>query len=483
MIAAIYARKSTRQDVADDAKSVTRQIENARAFAIGKGWIVPDEHVYTDDGISGAEVGKLRGKQRMLDAIRSGRAPFKALVVQSNDRLSRRDGDEAFSELKAIDGAGGEVWFYSDGQRFTHGDLASNVTGFLKGEFAAEFRRAIAKKTSEAMEQKARAGHVTGGRAFGYDNVPVVVNGKRSHVERRVNRADAAIVIRILQLYDDGHGYTSIAKLLNDESAPCPRAQRGRPQGWSSSSVREVLRNERYAGILVYGKTKKRDSSGEIKPMSRPESSWLVTKDETLRIVPEALWSAVCAKLEIASKRYEGQPRRAARKHILTGVLKYGTCGAGYEAVTRAHGNGRKTFYGCSAFQRKGGKVCPNNATIAAERLEPAIVDALREQVLSERRIAAIVDRAARHAENATSVEQVATFRTRLKQIETEQARLVSAITQGGEIEPLTAALHARQRERDKLANEIERLAAPDPLPMNVAIFSPSGSSRFYCRC
>ena len=34
MIAAIYARKSTDQSgVADDAKSVTRQIETARAFA------------------------------------------------------------------------------------------------------------------------------------------------------------------------------------------------------------------------------------------------------------------------------------------------------------------------------------------------------------------------------------------------------------------------------------------------------------------
>ena len=39
MIAAIYARKSTEQaGVADDAKSVARQIENGRAFAAEKGW-------------------------------------------------------------------------------------------------------------------------------------------------------------------------------------------------------------------------------------------------------------------------------------------------------------------------------------------------------------------------------------------------------------------------------------------------------------
>ena len=39
MYAAIYARKSTEQaGVADEQKSVARQIEHARAYAVGKGW-------------------------------------------------------------------------------------------------------------------------------------------------------------------------------------------------------------------------------------------------------------------------------------------------------------------------------------------------------------------------------------------------------------------------------------------------------------
>src|SRR5262249_48867224 len=45
MIAAIYARKSTGQHVADDAKSVVRQIANAKAFALAQGWTVKDEHI------------------------------------------------------------------------------------------------------------------------------------------------------------------------------------------------------------------------------------------------------------------------------------------------------------------------------------------------------------------------------------------------------------------------------------------------------
>src|SRR5687768_6099755 len=56
MIAAIYARKSTDQStVADEAKSVTRQVDHARAYAAKHGWTVDDRCIFVDDGISGAE--------------------------------------------------------------------------------------------------------------------------------------------------------------------------------------------------------------------------------------------------------------------------------------------------------------------------------------------------------------------------------------------------------------------------------------------
>src|SRR5215471_13452730 len=71
MIAAIYARKSTEQNgLGDEAKSVTRQIEHARAYAERKGWTVAEEHIYTDDGISGALFGASRpGLARLLASL------------------------------------------------------------------------------------------------------------------------------------------------------------------------------------------------------------------------------------------------------------------------------------------------------------------------------------------------------------------------------------------------------------------------------
>ena len=45
-IAAIYARKSTEQNgVGEEARSVTRQLDHAKAFAEAHGWHVAEEHV------------------------------------------------------------------------------------------------------------------------------------------------------------------------------------------------------------------------------------------------------------------------------------------------------------------------------------------------------------------------------------------------------------------------------------------------------
>jgi DNA invertase Pin-like site-specific DNA recombinase len=87
--AAIYSRKSTDQaGVSDDQKSVARQIEHARAYAASKGWTVDDQHVFIDDGISGAEFANRLGFLRLMNALKP-RAPFQVLVMSEESRLGR----------------------------------------------------------------------------------------------------------------------------------------------------------------------------------------------------------------------------------------------------------------------------------------------------------------------------------------------------------------------------------------------------------
>jgi DNA invertase Pin-like site-specific DNA recombinase len=77
MIAAIYARKSTDQSgISDEQRSVARQVEHSRTYASRKGWQMIDEHVYVDDGISGAEFANRPGFLRLMNALKP-RAPFR----------------------------------------------------------------------------------------------------------------------------------------------------------------------------------------------------------------------------------------------------------------------------------------------------------------------------------------------------------------------------------------------------------------------
>ena len=169
MIAAIYARKSTDQSgMADEAKSIARQLENARAFAVRKGWIVAEEHVYSDDGISGAEFAKRPGFLRLMNALKP-RPPFQVLIMSEESRLGREQIEVAYA-LKQLAQAGVHVWLYLEDRERTL-DSPTEKLLMSVSAFADEMEREKARqRTYDAMLRKVKARQVTGVRVFGYDN-------------------------------------------------------------------------------------------------------------------------------------------------------------------------------------------------------------------------------------------------------------------------------------------------------------------------
>src|SRR6478672_9380505 len=200
MIAAVYCRKSTDQHgVSDEQKSVARQVEHAAAYARRKGWSVSDEHTFVDDGISGAEFANRPGFLRLMNSLKP-RPPFQVLVMSEESRLGREAIETAYA-LKQLIQAGVRVFFYLEDRERTLDSPTDKIMLSLT-TFADELEREKARqRTYDAMLRKAKAGHVTGGRVFGYDNVEILgADGQRSHVERRINDAEANVVRRIFEL-------------------------------------------------------------------------------------------------------------------------------------------------------------------------------------------------------------------------------------------------------------------------------------------
>ena len=490
MIAAIYARKSTEQNgVADAEKSVTRQVDHATQYAAKKGWTVADAHIYQDDGVSGAEFTTRPGFVRLMNAL-TPTPPFQVLIMSEESRLGREAIETAYA-LKQLVTANVRVFCYlTDAERTLDSPIEKGMLALqaMSDEMEREKAR---QRTYDAMLRKAKAGQLTGGRCFGYDNRPVVVTdatgeARRSHVERVVNEAEAVVVRRIFALSAQGYGLTRIAKQLNEEGVLSPRAQQGRPRGWAPSSVRAVLYRDLYRGELVWNRTKKRDQWGQSRRSRRPEGEWVRQVVEEWRIVSDEAWQAVHDRLDANRKRYlrqtdgrvMGRPPATGTKYLLAGFLTCGCCGASLEARSRSHGKRRVVFYGCSAYHRRGKSVCANSLTVPMAATDDAVLSVVEDAILRPEVVEAAIEKAVEQLTVTTAASRRPALEADLATVERELTRLTGAIATGGELPALLDAVQDRERRREALRCELEVLGTSEPVVLDRAALRKNLESR-----
>jgi DNA invertase Pin-like site-specific DNA recombinase len=444
MIAAVYARKSTEQNVSEDAKSVTRQLEHARAFATERGWTILEE--YVDDGVSGAIATKLTGRARMLAAAADEK--FSVVVVRDVDRLSRND-EELPGIIYSLRDTGVEVWSYADRARVDTRTAMSRGMLTMKATFAAAEREAAQQRTREAMRGKASRGHVAGGKVYGYRNVR-----HGDHVEREIVEAEAVVIRRIFHEIIDGRGYARVAQGLNADAVPCPRGQR-----WAMTCVREMVFRELYRDRLVYGKTRWEYRRGRKFKVRTPESEWIVSDAPALRIVSEELWQAAHARIGRTRQAYlrttggklYGRPETGVEsKYLLSGFLVCGACGGGMHVIRRSSQRGRRALYfACNNWRVN--HACRNSMSVHTAALDAAILKALRDDVLTEDVVEAVVTRTialARLEPDEHAARRLSLLAER-QRLEAEIRNLTEAVATGaGALLSLVAALKDRERQR-----------------------------------
>jgi site-specific DNA recombinase len=455
-IAAIYARKSTDQAVADESKSVTRQVEHARQYAVTKGWTVDDGSIFVDDGISGAEFDRRPGFVRLMDAVKH--PTFNVLIMSESSRLGREAWETGYA-LKRLLKAGVRVFLYLEDRECTV-DTPTDKLMFSVLQGVDEMHRALASQRSvDKALQLARAGHVTGGRVFGYDNVRI-----DSHTERRINETEAAVVRRIFELAAVGVGQKRITLLLNEESAPAPRAQQGRPTAWAHSSVHEVLFRELYRGSIVWNRTRKRNRWGEKEWSDRPATDWLTVEAPQLRIVDEDLWTTAHGR--IASSRQPGGPLPVGRpktrepRYLLTGFARCSCCNGGLHVRSQQGGSpGRRIrarFYACTTHFSRGRTVCGNDLRLRIETIDQAVMDRIGEILtpsLADEVIVAVRELLERHEADPRAAAD-----SDLAALERQIANLTDAVAMGGNLRALVARLQQLEEARNLLAMQREAL-------------------------
>ena len=473
VIAAIYARKSTEQSgVNDEENSVTRQIEHATAYAARKGWTVAEEHIYVDDGVSGAEFVRRQGFLRLMNALKP-RPPFQFLIMSEESRLGREAIQVSYAFKQIID-SGVRLFFYMTDQERKLDNAMDKVMLSLSN-FAAEMEREKAsQRTYDAMFRKAKALHVTGNKVFGYDNVPVYgseanTDGtqRRQHVVRKINSEQSKVVVRIFELYASGFGLARIAKALNKDRIPPPH---GGNLGWCPTALRDILQRDLYRGIVLWNRTQVIQRGGTRAQRKRPESEWLRLDAPELRIIPQVLWEQVEERRARNKRAYlrgeggrlisrpTGEDRRSS--YLLSSIAKCVTCGGSIVAIKRtAKRRYTRTVYRCAFHHKRGSTVCSNNVEVRQDILDSAILHAMNE-ALDEKILEASVVAALQRIKNnqETFPDQRMAIERELSLIEARSRRLLDLMGDGKGNALMVKELDGLAERQEVLIQELKRL-------------------------
>jgi site-specific DNA recombinase len=331
MRVAVYARVSTTRQA--QAQTIEQQLDRLRAAAAERGWELEDQHVYRDDGFSGARLGR-PGLDRLRD--HAALADLDLVLVTAPDRLARNYVHQVLL-IDELAGRGCQVEFLD---RPMSSDPHDQLLLQIRGAVAEYERTLIAERMRRGRQAKLRAGTLLPWTTppFGYRLDP---ERPRQAAGVRVDPGEAALVAQLFGWYLEPQATIyRLARRLTDLGVPTPM---GKPR-WNVASVRGILRNPAYAGRALTNRTQvvpSRQRKSAMRPAGpgqshapRPEQDWITVPVPA--IVSEDIFAQVQAKLDT---NQQGALRNTRHEYLLRALVSCGACrlscsarqsGAGY---------------------------------------------------------------------------------------------------------------------------------------------------------
>ena len=371
----LYARLSNDDDPAQN--SLQNQQEICRAFAEKKGWSIAGSSA--DDNISGMNFSR-RGLDLLTAAVQAKQVD--AVLVKDLSRLGRHRTQTALfidflrqQQVRVISVTEGVDTFCEED------DLMIGVRGLMNDYYAKD----IGKKIRAGYRQKQKNGLVIT-PPFGY--------WKDKNTGQIKVDTEAAVTVRhIYSLYLHGCGQKEIARRLNSLGRKTPAQIRAERLGydsqkshktrdgqflWTYASVKNVLAEEAYTGVLV--NHRREYLGGKARAVS--ETDWLRHENFYPVIIEKAIWQQVQMRL-----KQQARPAVNNRtKHRYAGLLTCQECGNVFSPMIRCWNGSRRVEYVCRGYHRNGKGYCSSHR-IHEEVLDAAVqeyAEAMREQYVEE---------------------------------------------------------------------------------------------------
>ena len=239
-IAAAYIRVSTDDQV---EYSPDAQLVEIRKYAASHGYILPQDYIFLDEGISGKHTEKRPEFNRMIGIAKCKPRPFDAILLWKFSRFARNREDSIVYKSMLRKDLGIDVISISE-------PLADDKMSILMEamiEAMDEYYSVnLAEEVKRGMTEKARRGGLQSTPAFGY---------RVEHNRLVPVPEEAALVRSIFERFISGQGLFPIAKWLNEMGVKTPMESM-RPSSPRSSGTkpRSAWPRSKLSGSITAGR-------------------------------------------------------------------------------------------------------------------------------------------------------------------------------------------------------------------------------------
>ena len=371
---AIYARVSTEKK--DQQESIPAQVQSLKKWILEKSEQDKNSKynligIYEDAGFSGSNFDR-ESFIRMKEDVEQGK--INMIVTRDLSRFSR-DYITAGYYL--------EEYFKVNGVRFI--SVLDAVDTLEEENDIIPFKNILnemyikdcSRRSRDGLRQRMiRGSSIASKPPYGYKFEEESMGNIKIIRLVPVNDETTETVREIFELYLRGYGFSKVANYLNLKGIDPPSAKLNnfafsKFGKWTSNTIKTILNNPKYGGIMVQGRWKK--VSYKMKNIRKTSADEWVYGGEFPGIISKKVFEEVQVLINKRAKnyRYKGE-----KIHIFSSVLKCKDCGGSMSY--------RKDFkgYKCTNSQMGGGRCTAHS--VKEEELKDIIITDLKQNVLTK---------------------------------------------------------------------------------------------------
>ena len=309
---AIYLRKSRAEELTDTTEEVlARHRAILEDLADRRNIVVSD--VY-EEVVSGESLYARTQMRLLLDAVREQK--YCAVLCMDIDRLGRGGMADQGTILDAFRDSG--TLIITPDKTYNLNDETDEELTEFKAFMARREYKIIRKRMSRGLMQTIQQGGYIANAPYGYRKVRI---GKMPSLE--IVEDEARFIRHIYDRYCDGVGAHTISYELNAlGSVPRRNAQ------WSRETVREILRNPTYKGMIAWNRVKHyqpgKNGCDKHHVVYMPESEWIMVPGLHPAIISEEQWDRV---QKIRTGKYIPSKKTGHIVNPFAGLIVCGNCG------------------------------------------------------------------------------------------------------------------------------------------------------------